>query len=529
MTKYIFITGGVISGLGKGVASASIGAILQMLGETNITIKKLDPYLNVDAGTMNPIEHGEVFVTDDGTETDLDLGYYERFLEIITTNRNSTSSGKLYQKLIEKERSGDYLGKTVQMIPHFTNIIKEFISYNKGDLDYILCEIGGTVGDIEASAFFEALRQFKNDVGIQNVLFIHLTYLLFLPATNELKTKPTQNTIRDLQQVGIVPDILICRSEIPIPLTIKEKLSLHTNLPIQNIISAVNAHSIYQVPLNFISEGLHLILSDKMDIQNPINTIKWRQLNHKLLNLTIPLKIGIVGKYTELNDSYKSILESIYHAGIYHNCKINVDWINSRVHGESTYEGIDGVLIPGGFGDTGIENMISLIQVTREKNLPTFGICLGMQLMVIEYCRNVLRMENAGSEEFGNFRPNVISKMKQWSSEDYGGTMRLGKTEITIDGSSKAFDIYGKNKIHERHRHRYDVNDKYLTDLESNGLKIVGRCSDHNLVEVVEMDEKIHPWYIGCQYHPEFQSSPFNPHPLFVSFINRSIHQSQLK
>ena len=527
MTKYIFVTGGVISGLGKGVTSASIGAILQMLGEKNITIKKLDPYLNVDAGTMNPIEHGEVFVTDDGTETDLDLGYYERFLEINTNKHNSSSSGKLYQKLIEKERNGDYLGKTVQMIPHFTNMIKEFICYNPGNFDYIICEIGGSVGDIEAMAFYEAIRQLKTDVGIGNSLFIHLTYLVYYPATNELKTKPTQNTIRDLQQVGITPDILICRSDIPIPKKIKEKLSLHTNLPITNIIGATNSHSIYHVPLNFISEGIHFILSKKLNINTKLNTIKWKTLNDKIISLNDRKKItiGILGKYTELNDSYKSLLEALFHAGILYEYKIYIHWINSREGNYSIeFDDIDGIIIPGGFGNTGIETMIKGIQYSREKKIPTLGICLGMQLMIIEFFRNVAGYKDAGSEEFNpSVNSNVITKIDK-TSTIYGGNMRLGKYKIEIT-NSKLKEIYQTNVIHERHRHRYTVNLKYRNILNMHGLNVVGKCPDTDLIEIVQLNEKKfnHPWFIGTQYHPEYQSSPFIPHPLFSSFIKQCI------
>ena len=527
MTKYIFVTGGVISGLGKGVTSASIGAILQMMGETKITIKKLDPYLNVDAGTMNPIEHGEVFVTDDGTETDLDLGYYERFLEIGTTQHNSSSSGKLFQKLIEKERAGCYLGKTVQMIPHFTTMIKEFICYNPEEFNYIICEIGGSVGDIEAMAFYEAIRQLKNDIGSNNILFIHLTYLLYLSATKELKTKPTQNTIRDLQQVGIIPDILICRSEIPIPLKIKEKLSLHTNLPIQHIISAINVPSIYQVPLNFIGEGIHSILLNKMNIKKKtLNTLKWKKLDHQIFSLTEErsLTIGIIGKYTELNDSYKSLLEAIFHAGIYHNYKVHIEWINAREDTNFLLQNIDGIIIPGGFGLTGIETIISLIKEVREAKIPTLGICLGMQLMVIEFFRHILQIENLGSEEFGKDHPNIISQMKDISNQQMGGTMRLGKFKIQLN-KSRIKKIYGTDIIHERHRHRYSINQEYSNYFNNHGLMIVGQAYENNIIEIIELNETLHPWYIGTQYHPEYQSSPFNPHPLFLSFIQHCINK----
>ena len=523
MTKYIFVTGGVISGIGKGVTSASIGVILQMLGEENITIKKLDPYLNVDPGTINPIEHGEVFVTNDGIETDLDLGYYERFLELQTTEINSTSSGKLFQRLLEKERTGDYLGKTVQMIPHFTNMIKEFICFNNENYDYIICEIGGSIGDIEAMAFYEAIRQLRNDLGIDNILFIHLTYLVYYSITQELKTKPTQNAIRELQQMGITPDILICRTEHSMSKEIKNKLSLHTNLPISHIIEAMNVSSIYRVPLCFIEEQIHLILSKKFNIQHSLNTKKWDTLNHKINTLTKSITIGILGKYTALNDSYKSLLESIFHAGLYHNYKVNIQWINAR-DDLTTIKNIQGVIVPGGFGSTGIENMITFIKTLREENVPTLGICLGMQLMIIEFCRNILGMNNAGSSEFEGYSPNVITKMDHWSSLKYGGTMRLGNAQIQLSEFSKIIKIYKKECISERHRHRYDVNNEYSSQLEEKGFHITGRCSDHNLIEVVELDTQQHSWYIGCQYHPEYQSSPFNPHPLFVSFVKAFIY-----
>ena len=521
-TKYIFVTGGVISGLGKGVTSASIGAILQMLGETNITIKKLDPYLNVDAGTMNPVEHGEVFITNDGTETDLDLGYYERFLGIETTCNNSTSSGKLYKKLIEKERNGDYLGKTVQTVPHFTNIIKEFITYNIGNIDYIICEIGGSIGDIEAMAFYEALRQLKNDVGQNNILFIHLTYLLYLPSTKEIKTKPTQNTIKDLQQAGISPDILICRSEIPIPKYIKEKLSLHTNLPVPNIISALNAESIYQVPLNYIGEGLDHILINKLKTKNKLNTLKWKKLNQNILSLNNKnsITIGIIGKYTRLNDSYKSLLEALFHASIYYGSKIKIELINSRIKDSISFDSLDGIIIPGGFGIDGIENILSIIKLARENKIPTLGICLGMQIMVIEFCRNILKLENADSEEFNGHGPNVI--IKSDSNKQIGGTMRLGKYGIKIK-SSQCSEIYGSKIIYERHRHRYKIDNKYLQQLQANGLYNVGTAITDDIVEIIELNKQIHPWYIGTQYHPEYQSSPFKPHPLLLSFIKKCI------
>tara|TARA_Y100001970_G_scaffold287345_1_gene411776 strand:- start:158 stop:1732 length:1575 start_codon:yes stop_codon:yes gene_type:complete len=521
MTKYIFVTGGVISGLGKGVTSASIGAILQMLGYNKIIIKKLDPYLNVDPGTMNPVEHGEVFVTRDGQETDLDLGYYERFLGTPTTEINSTSYGKLFRRLIHRERNGQYLGKTVQLIPHLTDLIQEFIKDQSSKYDVIICEIGGSIGDIEAMAFYEAIRQMKSD----DTIFIHLTYLLYYPITDELKTKPTQNAIRELQQAGITPDLLLCRTEREIPSHIKDKLSLHTNLPITHIIQNHNLESIYQVPLSFISQNVHKVLSEKLQCADQLNESliqQWSSLEQKIGSLKKTIQIGILGKYTSLNDSYKSLLEALCHAGLYHECKIEIKWLNAREDNcLSSLKEVQGVIIPGGFGDTGVETMIECIRFLRESKIPTFGICLGMQLQTIEFCRNVLGMARAGSSEFENCSPNVISKMKEWSSESYGGTMRLGSAKIKLNENSRVRAIYQQEYISERHRHRYDVNNIYSLKLVSKGLNITGRCVEHELIEIIELKEQDHPWYIGVQFHPEYESSPFNPHPLFVSFIQR--------
>ena len=525
MTKYIFVTGGVISGLGKGVTSASIGSILQMLGENNITIKKLDPYLNIDPGTMNPLEHGEVFVTDDGTETDLDLGYYERFLELKTSRLNSTSSGKLFKSLLEKERLGDFLGETVQMIPHFTNLIKEFILSNEKEYDYIICEIGGSIGDIEAMAFYEAIRQLKNDVGIDNTLFIHLTYLVYYSTTKELKTKPTQNAVKELQQNGIFPDILICRTEHPISDKIRKKLSLHVNLPIQNIIQAIDVPSIYQIPSIFLQENVHNILSEKFNINNKLlNTNKWTTLNNKISTLKKSITIGILGKYVELNDSYKSLLESLFHAGLYHNHKINIQWINARENITNTFNNVQGVIIPGGFGSTGIENIMNHIRILRLTKKPTLGICLGMQLMVIEYFRSISISPNAGSSEFEGYSPNIVSKLNNKNIENYGGTMRLGSHSIILMENTKVKDIYSKSITSERHRHRYEVNSLYTSTLREGGMIVSGISEENKCIEIIDLEENDHPWYIGCQFHPEYNSSPFNPHPLFISFIQQCIH-----
>lgn len=519
MTKYIFVTGGVISGLGKGVISASIGAVLQMLGEHKITIKKLDPYLNIDPGTMNPIEHGEVFVTKDGAETDLDLGYYERFLGIEMNNLNSTSSGSLYKKLLDKERNGGFLGKTVQMIPHFTDMIKEFICYDSEKYDYIICEIGGCVGDIEAMAFYESLRQLRNDLGINNILFIHLTYLLHYSITNELKTKPTQNTIRDLQQVGITPDILICRTEIPINGQIKDKLSLHTNLPKKNIIEVKNSYSIYEVPLSIIKEDIHIILKDKFNIISSIDTSKWTTLHNKVMSPMKEITIGLLGKYTDLNDSYKSLIESLTHAGLHHGYKINIEWINAREDNDKK-KNINGIIIPGGFGTSGIETMLSYIKHYREKDIPVFGICLGMQLMFIEYCRNIVNIKDATSSEFSSSGTHVINKINKLNDK-LGGTMRLGSKEVLLNESKTKY-IYNSTLINERHRHRYIIDEKYIDSVTKKGIIVSGMSKDNtNITEIIEL--KDNKWYIGCQFHPEYQSNPFKPHPLFLSFVDNCI------
>ena len=526
MVKYIFVTGGVISGLGKGVTAASIGAILQMLGEKRITIKKLDPYLNVDPGTMNPLEHGEVYVTNDGCETDLDLGYYERFLEMEMGRDNSTSSGKLYKDLLEKERKGGYLGKTVQMVPHFTDIVKDFISFNESEYDYIICEIGGSTGDIEAMAFYEGIRQLKTTIGAENILLIHLTYLIYYSTTKELKTKPTQNAVRDLQRNGLFPDILVCRTEIPITKAVREKLSLHSSLPKENIIEAIDVESIYNVPLHFIKENIHHIIKKKFTISGEsIDTKKWDILNKDIKMLEKTITIGILGKYVELNDSYKSLIEALFHSGLYYKYKVNIKWINAREDKKNSYQGISGIIIPGGFGINGIEMMVKEIEQIRKNNIPTLGICLGMQLMVIEYFRNVVGEKDAGSAEFPGYSPNVVSKLRDKNEKGIGGTMRLGGIQINLKENSKVRGIYKEDSITERHRHRYTINTTYSSQLEENGFKISGYSERDNRIEIVELDEGKHPWYIGCQYHPEYKSTPFRPHPLFLSYIEKCLNK----
>ena len=526
MTKYIFITGGVISGLGKGVTTASIGALLKAMGITKIMIKKLDPYLNIDPGTINPIEHGEVFVTKDGSETDLDLGYYERFTQIQTSYQNSTSSGKLYQSLFERERQGDFLGKTIQMIPHFTDEIKRFITNCHEQYDVILCEIGGSVGDIEAMAFYEALRQLRNE---EETLFIHLTYLVYYLSSNELKTKPTQNALKELISCGIRPDILVCRSEYPIKDPIIQKLSLYSNLKSSRIIKAVNAKTIYQIPLLFYKQGFHKQIGNHFSIPSKIDMTVWNNINNKFLNRTTTIKIGIVGKYVELRDSYCSLLEAIFHSALFLGIIVEEVWINARTitNKKDLYKklsNVNGIIVPGGFGNTGIETIIDSIQYARENNIPFLGICLGLQCAVIEYSRNVLGYSNCGSEEFGNYEHNIIAKMADFTKDEkLGGTMRLGSYNIHLRKDSIISTLYGdKILINERHRHRYDVNPIYVKKLEKQGLYCSGYASD-GLVETIELSTSNHPYFVATQFHPEFESSIFKPHPLFIGLLQESL------
>ena len=516
MTKYIFITGGVISGLGKGVITASIGAILREMGYNKFTIKKLDPYLNVDPGTMNPIEHGEVFVTRDGAETDLDLGYYERIAGIVATKDNSTSSGKLYKKLIDNERKGKYLGKTVQVIPHFTDEIKNFIKQNNEDCDLILCEIGGSVGDIEAMAFYEALRQMKNE---ENTMFVHLTYLVHYKITDELKTKPTQNALKELMQTGIRPDILICRSEQPIDIKIKEKLALYSNLDIDKIISAENVDSIYKIPYQLIQQKVNNHIKNHFRLNVRFETNKWKYIYNNINNKTGFITIGIIGKYVELTDAYKSLIESINHVGYMLQLDIKIKWINVRddnINLKDEIFEVDGIIVPGGFGDTGINRIIEAICIARKNKIPFLGICLGMQLSVIEYMRNVIGNKNSGSTEFGNYEHNIIKIMQ--NNTELGGTMRLGSHCVNIRNNTLAKSIYNKSKIIERHRHRYDVNIQYVSLLQGNGLVLSG-VSDDGLVEIIELPKEIHPYFIACQYHPEYESNINGCHPLFLGLV----------
>ena len=546
MTKYIFVLGGVISGLGKGVTSGSIGAILKEMGYEKITIKKLDPYLNVDPGTLNPLEHGEVYVTNDGGETDLDLGYYERFSEIEVGKNNSVSSGKLMWKLLTKERKGDFLGKTVQLIPHYTNEIKNFIMEDSDKYDVIICEVGGSAGDYEAASFFEAIRQLKQEKK-SDVMICLVTLLLFYKATNELKTKPTQVAIRELMTYGLKPDLLFARAEHDYDEALKTKLSLTSNVDKENIIKALNVKNIYQVPLEYMKEGLIQSIESNLGL-TPIKKPtfeKWNKLNEGINKLRNKIKLGIVGKYVELKDAYYSVLESIKHAGWYYSTSVEIIFINAREKGDvlNKIKLVNCVLVPGGFGSSGIEEIIIAIKYCRENLVPFMGICLGMQLSVIEFMRNVVGVKNASSKEFGKLDDtHVIDLMTEWKTEsgdiekrndgeDLGGTLRLGAYDTVLKGNTLAYKLYEKLKFKERHRHRYEVNIKFRKDLEDNGMIISGLSPDEKLPEIIEIVEYIldgnlikHPYFIATQFHPEFNSNPFRPHPVFMGLLESTLN-----
>lgn len=527
LTKYIFITGGVVSSLGKGIASASLGGLLEARG-FKVTLQKYDPYINVDPGTMSPFQHGEVYVTDDGAETDLDLGHYERFTDTITTKDHNFTTGKIYESVITKERRGDYLGSTVQVIPHITNEIKESILKVSEDVDIQLCEIGGTVGDIESLPFLEAIRQFRLDLGRSNVVYVHLTLVPYLHASNELKTKPTQHSVRELRAIGIQPDILLCRSDMSLPLDLKKKIALFTNVSEDAVISAKDVDTIYEVPLYLSQEGIDEIIMKLLDLPyRKKNLKKWEELVHKIKNPKDDVTIGIVGKYVSYEDSYKSLNEALFHGGIANNLKVHLKWIEAENVKDGKLkeelEKVDGILVPGGFGIRGVEGMVEAIRIAREQHIPFFGICLGLQCTVIEFARNVCGLENADSTEFNPETPHrVIYKLRDLLGvEDYGGTMRLGKYPCHLSPDSFAMKAFGKEEISERHRHRYEVNKEYLDTLSSKGLKITGLSPDGKFVEIVEVWDN-HPWFLACQFHPEFKSKPLQPHPLFVDFIAAS-------
>ena len=532
MTKYIFVTGGVVSSLGKGIAAASLAAILEARGLT-VTLIKLDPYINVDPGTMSPFQHGEVFVTDDGAETDLDLGHYERFVRTTMTKRNNFTSGKIYETVIKKERRGDYLGGTVQVIPHITNEIKRSIKLGADGFDVAMVEIGGTVGDIESLPFLEAIRQMRIELGMQRSLFIHLTLVPYIATSGETKTKPTQHSVKELRSIGIQPDILICRSEKPLSLADRAKIALFTNVEKEGVISLEDAKSIYQIPMILHEQGLDEIVVKKLGLSlKPADLCEWQAVVDAQAIQTMTVKIAMVGKYTELNDAYKSINEALYHGGIHTQTKVEIVYIDAELiekHGCALLRDVDALLIPGGFGERGIEGKIQAIQYARESKIPFLGICLGLQTAVIEFARHVAGMAGANSTEFDkNTAFPVIGLINEWLEEDgrknvrdensdLGGTMRLGAQLCKLDAESLAFRVYEKPQIVERHRHRYEVNNRFVDALVEHGLVIGGRSSDGALVEMIEIST--HPWFMACQFHPEFTSTPRDGHPLFKQFV----------
>ena len=546
MARYIFITGGVVSSLGKGLASAALGALLQARGYT-VRLRKLDPYLNVDPGTMSPFEHGEVFVTDDGAETDLDLGHYERFTGVAARMTDSVSSGRIYSNVLEKERRGDYLGKTIQVIPHVTNEIKDFIGVGDDEVDFMLCEIGGTVGDIEGLPFFEAIRQFAHDRPRGECIFMHLTLLPYLAASGELKTKPTQHSVKELRAIGIAPDVLVCRSEHPIPDKERAKIGLFCNVPTEAVIAAYDLKSIYEAPLAYHAQGLDRAVLEAFGIKDaPAPTLtRWTDVMEGLEHAEGEVRVAIVGKYTQLEDAYKSIKEALTHGGMANRVRVKVEWVDAELFDREDaapfLQGYHAILVPGGFGERGTEGKIKAAQFARERGVPYLGICLGMQMAVIEAARNVAGITTAGSEEFDHeaggkrFEP-VVYHLKEWvqgnhrverkADDDKGGTMRLGAYDATLSKGSKVAEVYGGLAIEERHRHRYEVDIKYREALEEKGLRFSGMSPDGKLPEIVEWTD--HPWFIGVQFHPELKSKPFEPHPLFADFVRAAVETSRL-
>jgi CTP synthase len=541
MARYIFITCGVVSSLGKGLASAALGALLQARGYS-VRLRKLDPYLNVDPGTMSPYQHGEVFVTDDGAETDLDLGHYERFTGRSANRQDNITTGRIYQEIIAKERRGDYLGATVQVVPHVTDAIKEFITSGNDGFDFVLCEIGGTVGDIEGLPFFEAIRQLGNELPRHHAVFIHLTLLPFIPAAGELKTKPTQHSVKELRSIGIQPDIILCRADRQIPLNERRKIALFCNVRPSAVIQALDVKSIYDVPRAYHAEGLDREVLDAFGISTAdgLDLSRWDEIMDRIINPEGKVTIAVVGKYTGLLDAYKSLNEALVHGGIANKVKVNLEWIESEIFEKEDpapwLEGVHGILVPGGFGERGSEGKIRAATFARTRNVPYFGICFGMQMACIEAARNLCGIKEASSTEFGLTEEPIVGLMTEWmrgneleqrrAGGDMGGTMRLGAYDAILAPRSKISEIYGATRISERHRHRYEVNTHYKQRLESVGLSFAGMSPDGLLPETVEIPD--HPWFIGVQYHPELKSRPFEPHPLFASFIEAAVEQSRL-
>ena len=541
MARYIFITGGVVSSLGKGLASAALGAVLQARGY-KVRLRKLDPYLNVDPGTMSPYQHGEVFVTDDGAETDLDLGHYERFTGRPATRHDNITTGRIYQDILIRERRGDYLGATIQVIPHVTNAIKDFIREGNDGFDFVLCEIGGTVGDIEGLPFFEAIRQLGNELPHHHTVYIHLTLLPYIPSAGELKTKPTQHSVKELRSIGIQPDILLCRTDRPIPEGERRKLALFCNVRESAVIEARDVDNIYAVPEAYSAEGLdrEVLAAFGIEPRQAPDLERWRLINERVRNPEGDVTIAVVGKYTGMKDAYKSLIEALSHGGIANKVKVNLDWIESEVFENEDpapfLEHVNGILVPGGFGQRGAEGKIRAAQFARERHVPYFGICFGMQMACIEAARNLCGIAEANSTEFGPTREPLVGLMTEWlkgnelqrrmAGGDLGGTMRLGAYDAVLARGSRVARIYGTTEISERHRHRYEVNTGYKGRLEQHGMRFSGMSPDGILPEIVEYED--HPWFVGVQFHPELKSRPFEPHPLFASFIGAAVEQSRL-
>ena len=541
MPRYIFITGGVVSSLGKGLASAALGALLQARGY-KVRLRKLDPYLNVDPGTMSPYQHGEVYVTDDGAETDLDLGHYERFTGVSAAQSDNITTGRIYSNIIEKERRGDYLGATVQVIPHVTNEIKNFVLSDAGEVDFVLCEVGGTVGDIEGLPFFEALRQLKQELPLRQSCFVHVTLLPYIAAAGEMKTKPTQHSVKELRSIGIQPDILLCRADRPIDDGDRKKIGRFCNVRESAVIQGLDARSIYDVPLAYHAEGLDREVLAHFAIEDApkANLSRWTEISEKLHNPDGAVNIAVVGKYTVLPDAYKSLTEALVHGGIANKVKVNIKWLEAESFEAcdpvELLKGMHGVLVPGGFGDRGTEGKIKAVNFARTHDVPYFGICLGMQMAVIEAARNMAGLTTASSSEFGEEGENVVGLMTEWTKgneriernqdTDLGGTMRLGAYDAVLVKGSLVAQAYGREQIEERHRHRYEVNIDYKSKLEKAGLMFSGLSPDGVLPEIVEIPS--HPWFVGVQYHPELKSRPFEPHPLFAGFVNAALTQSRL-
>ncbi len=532
MTKYIFITGGVVSSLGKGIVTSSLASLLK-LSKFNLRIRKLDPYLNIDPGTMNPAQHGEVFVTDDGAETDMDLGHYERFTGIISKKSDNITTGKVYSEVLRKERKGDYLGSTVQVIPHVTDEIKKFIKKDLKNEDFVICEIGGTVGDIESLPFLEALRQLRNEIGKEKSLFIHITLVPFISSANEFKTKPTQHSVKELLGLGIQPDLLICRTENKFSKDSKKKISLFCNLSLDSVLMLENAKTIYEVPLKLHNEGLLRKLNSHFSLKNKkVNLDFWNNFHKKFIRLEKEINVAIVGKYINLSESYKSLNEALFHSGIFNNTKVNISWIDSRKiqdfnKTQKILKNFQGILVPGGFGKEGSSGKINAIKFAKTSNVPFLGICFGMQLAIIESLRNLKGYEKSSSTEFGKTDFPVISMMNEWEKgnklhkqdlDNLGGSMRLGSYESILKKDTLVFKIYKKTKIYERHRHRYEVNYNYLKPIINSGITLSGMSPNKKLVEIIERNN--HPWFVGVQFHPELKSTPFKPHPIFNSFIS---------